>query len=138
MTFEWTPSIVEYLCDELIGGKSIHELAGTNGLPSEMTIYREMARNEEFQKSITHARLAQQEFIADECVRLSDTAKVEDWQVVRLRIWARQWRAGKLSPKKYGDATTLKHANPDGETLVFTMSGAHLIEPTEPDEPKTD
>ena len=39
----------------------------------------------------------------DQCVRMADEATPEDWQVVKMRIWARQWRASKLAPKKYGD-----------------------------------
>jgi hypothetical protein len=38
---------------------------------------------------------------------MADEATAENRQTVRLRIWARQWRAAKLAPKKYGDKTTI-------------------------------
>ena len=38
---------------------------------------------------------------------MADMATPDDWQVVKLRIWARQWRASKLAPKKYGDKLEL-------------------------------
>ena len=34
---------------------------------------------------------------------MADAATEADYNVVKLRIWARQWRASKLAPKKYGD-----------------------------------
>ena len=34
---------------------------------------------------------------------MADAATPEDWQVVKLRIWARRWRASKLAPKVYGE-----------------------------------
>ena len=49
------------------------------------------------------AREAQQEYEADYCVEMADEATPENWQLVKLRIWARQWRAAKLAPRRYGD-----------------------------------
>ena len=62
-----------------------------------------MAKNHEFEQIITKARIAQQDAEIEKCVKMADEAKPEDWQVARLRIWARQWRASKLAPKKYGE-----------------------------------
>jgi hypothetical protein len=66
--------------------------------------------HEEFQNAIASARASQQEVMADDNVDMADKATAEDWQVVKLRIWARQWRASKLAPKKYGDKLDLNHA----------------------------
>src|SRR3984885_11190199 len=41
-------------------------------------------------------------------VDMADAATPEDWQVVKLRIWARQWRASKLAPKVYGERIDAK------------------------------
>jgi hypothetical protein len=35
----------------------------------------------------------------------------------RLRVDTRKWIAAKLKPKRYGDATLLKHGDPDGNAL---------------------
>jgi hypothetical protein len=45
---------------------------------------------------------------------LADQATPENWQVVKLRIWARQWRAAKLAPRKYGDKITTELTGKDG------------------------
>ena len=108
---EFDNDIVGRICDHLSSGGSIASICGSEGIPSEPTIYREMGRNEEFRKKIDVARANQQEYEADQCVKMADEATAEDWQVVKLRIWARQWRAAKLAPKKYGDKQSIEHSN---------------------------
>ena len=111
----WDDALIAQLCDEIAGGRAIHEIAETESwCPGEASIYRHMAKNEAFRSAISSARAAQQEREADECIRMADMATPEDWQVVKLRIWARQWRAAKLAPKKYGDKLELSGdaANP--------------------------
>jgi len=76
-----------------------------------------MAKDEDFRSAIARAREMQQEAEIDRTVDMADNATPEDHQVVKLRIWARQWRAAKLAPKKYGDSTMVKHADADGEKL---------------------
>ena len=46
----------------------------------------------------------------DEMQALADKATPEDWQVVRLQIWTRQWTTGKLRPRKYGDKIQTEHS----------------------------
>lgn len=101
------PAVVDEICARLIAGEGIAQIGKSDHLPAASTIYRKMAEDEEFRTRIAHAREAQQEAIIDETVELADTATADDWQVVKLRIWARQWRASKLAPKKYGDKLDL-------------------------------
>jgi hypothetical protein len=62
-----------------------------------------MARDASYFAIIARAREAQQQAIIDATVDMADKATAEDWQVVRLRIWARQWQAAKLAPKQFGE-----------------------------------
>lgn len=104
----WTEDLVARLCDEIASGRAIHEISATEDwCPGEASIYRHMAKDDAFRNAITAARAAQQEREVEECVRMADLATAEDWQVVKLRIWARQWRASKLAPKRYGDRLEL-------------------------------
>jgi hypothetical protein len=104
----------EKIAEGLIAGKGIREVCAPDTMPSVTEVYVEMARNEEFRNIIARARELQQEAHIDETVELADAATVADWQVVKLRIWARQWRAGKLAPKKYGDKIVNEHTGADG------------------------
>lgn len=108
----WTDDLVERLCEEIASGRGITEVSQESWCPSEPSIYRKMAKDEAFCAKINKARAAQQEYEADQCVKMADMATPEDWQVVKLRIWARQWRASKLAPKKYGEKLELA-GNPD-------------------------
>ena len=60
-------------------------------------------------------------------VEMADKATPENWNVVKLRIWARQWRAAKLAPKKCGDKVQTEHSGPDGgpmEVAAVTYTDA--------------
>ena len=111
------PIVVEEICDRLIAGKSMAAICAEPDMPAESTIYLKMAKDEDFRSAIARAREMQQEAEIDRTVDMADNATPEDHQVVKLRIWARQWRAAKLAPKKYGDSTMVKHADADGEKL---------------------
>ena len=99
----WTEELKEKMFDLISTGQGISEIAGKDGFPNASNIYRKMANDEEFAACITRAREAQQEHEMDYCIQLADSATPEDYNVKKLQIWARQWRAAKLAPKKYGD-----------------------------------
>jgi hypothetical protein len=54
-------------------------------------------------RELSRVRECQQDAEIDRTVAMADAATEADYNVVKLRIWARQWRASKLAPKKYGD-----------------------------------
>jgi hypothetical protein len=97
------PKVVKAICDGLALGKSIAEICKAKDMPAESTVYLRMANDPDFRSTIAQAKEAQQDYEIDQIVEMADKATPEDWQVVKLRIWARQWRASKLAPKKYGD-----------------------------------
>jgi hypothetical protein len=104
-------------------------------MPDKATVFRWLAQNEGFRDQYARAREAQADALFDEMLDIADDGS-NDWmerkredgsteevlnhehiQRSKLRIDARKWMAGKLRPKVYGDATTLKHADADGEKL---------------------
>lgn len=95
--------VLDRLCQELAEGKSIQDICSDESMPHFTEVYRTMAKDATIASAIAQAREAQQEFIADEIVAMADKATAEDYNAVKLKIWARQWRAAKLAPKKYGD-----------------------------------
>ncbi len=40
----------------------------------------------------------------------------------RLQVDTRKWALARMFPKKYGDATLLKHSDPDGNALQVTVT----------------
>lgn len=114
---------LEPLCDRIASGEAIREICLDKDMPGHTKVYQLMARDEGVRTAITRAREAQQEYEADKIIEMADNATEEDWQVVKLRIWARQWRAAKLAPKKYGDRQVVEH---EGNVAV---EHRHVVDP---------
>ena len=112
-----TLEIQEAICTEIATGSSMKEAYEKHGLKKH-EFYNLLWKDESFATSVARARERQQEALVDSMREIADAATPEDWQVARLRIWQRQWEAGKLAPKKYGDK--LQHANSagDGDPVV--------------------
>lgn len=91
-------------------------------------VYQAMAKDEAFRNAIACAREAQQEAIIDQTIDIADSATPEDYNVMKLRIWARQWRASKLAPKKYGDKIITENTNINIGPSLRDMSDDHLLE----------
>lgn len=120
------PLVVKTICDAISSGMGIKKISQQEGMPSDSTIYLKMANDEGFRALITRAREAQQESIVDSTVDMADDATPEDWQVVKLRIWARQWRAAKLAPKKYGEKLQTEVSGPNGGAIPVQHQIAKL------------
>ena len=101
------PGILDRICEGLIEGHSMKTVCEPADMPHFTMVYREMARNPDFATAIARAREAQQEAIIDSTIDLADEATPETVHVQKLKIWARQWRAAKLAPKKYSERMEL-------------------------------
>lgn len=101
------PKVVSKLCDAIASGEGIAKICKRKDMPSKAAVYLRMASDPEFSTRIARAREAQQDAEVDAMIEMADRATERNWQVVRLRIWARQWRAAKLAPKKYGERMEL-------------------------------
>lgn len=110
--------MLDKVCEGLISGKSIVEVCKPKNMPSYNAVYLAMAKDELYAKSIARAREAQQDFIADQNVMMADKATPENVRVVQLRIWARQWRAAKLAPRKFGEKISQEVTGRDGAALI--------------------
>lgn len=108
---------VGLLCERLVSGLSMADACLDPRCPTQTDVYVGMAADPVFRSVIVRAREAQQHAIIDETVRMADDATEENWQVVKLRIWARQWRAGKLAPRIYGERTTIA-GDPENPLVV--------------------
>jgi hypothetical protein len=107
----------------LASGMSMREITSRDDMPVASAVYLEMANNEEFRSIIARAREAQQDAAVDTTIDMADDATPGDWQVVRLRIWARQWRASKLAPKKYGDRLQPEDRESDNTLTIRVIGG---------------
>lgn len=125
------PEVVTCLCERLISGASMVKACDGDDMPAPSTVYLRMTTDDKFRTIIARARDAQQDAIIDETVDMADAATIEDHQVVKLRIWARQWRAGKLASKRYGEKVVNEHVGAGGgpiETIHGEMTTERAAE----------
>ena len=126
------PGIVDRICEGLIAGHSLRYVCEPDDMPDQSMVYRAMAKDAEFAAAIARAREIQQEAIIDGTIDLADMATPETVHVAKLQIWARQWRAAKLAPKKWGDRVGLdvdakvevSNAPSDALLQILTKLGA--------------
>lgn len=111
-------SIADEVCKKLAEGKSLVKICDAAGIPDRSEIYVWLRENEVFRLQYATARTDQADTHFDEIVAIADDDKLTP-EDRRVRIEARKWTAGKQRPKKYGDATTIKHADADGEKLTL-------------------
>ncbi|EFH10532.1 hypothetical protein ACFFMP_20125 [Pseudoroseomonas cervicalis] len=122
---------VARLCDLLICGMSMSEACARDDSPSRTAVYTKMAADAAFRATIARAREAQQHAIIDETIEMADAATPEDWQVVKLRIWARQWRAAKLAPRVYGNKVEMAGSNENPLTLLIQEVQGRALKPAQ-------
>lgn len=135
------PAILDEICNRLVEGEAIRSICADPAMPSQVTFYARMADDPAFRNRIARAREAQQHAEIEKTIELADEATVEDWQVKKLQIWARQWRAAKLAPKAYGDkltldATVTKRAEDmtDDELAAIAAGRGGVSDPAEGDQ----
>jgi hypothetical protein len=125
------PQAVERLCQLLIGGMSMTEACAQEDCPARTAVYAKMAADEVFRATIARAREAQQHAMIDETIEMADAATPENWQVVKLRIWARQWRAAKLAPKVYGEKVEVGGSAENPLTLLIQELQGRALKPVQ-------
>jgi hypothetical protein len=100
-----TPELEESILNQLMDGFSLRQICAAPEMPSRWTIFRWMAADDGFATKCARARIIQADAIADDMADIEDrTLSGElDASASRVVLSSKQWRAAKLSPKKYGD-----------------------------------
>ena len=119
-----TPELCASICERIALGESLRKITSDEGMPAETTVLRWLSQDDAFRGQYSRAREDQGDTLFD---RVLDTAwKVQDGALApdagRVVMSALQWSAARLRPKKYGDAQTIKHADPDGNKLAATIN----------------
>lgn len=118
MTIQWNPQLEQKFVDGILEGKSIKSIAANVGI-GEASFYRRRVDSPEFDSNIARVQEAAQEREVDNLLELADQADSENFNAIKLRIWARMWVAGKRKPKKYGDKAAVELTGQDGGPIVF-------------------
>lgn len=133
----FTAELADIICERLADGESLRSICDDDAMPAKSTVFKWLSQDETFADQYARAREAQADSLADDILPIADDSR-NDWlkkwgeedenagwvqnaeamRRAQIRIDARKWLAGKMAPKKYGDATMLKHADADGQKLT--------------------
>jgi hypothetical protein len=137
----YTQETADLICERLAGGESLNAICKDEGLPAESTVRLwALDDREGFAAKYARARELQAERWAEEILSIADDSsqdtviryneKGNEYEATdhdhinrsRLRVDSRKWLLSKLIPKKYGESTLLKHADPEGNSLNVNVN----------------
>lgn len=117
-TDEQRLEIIEKICERMMDGESLKRICASDpSLPNKTTVIRWINDDKDnLAPLIARAREFQAECLDDEIQDITNRMLEGqiDPQSARVAIWAAQWRAARLKPKKYGDKIQQEHTSPDG------------------------
>ncbi len=118
----YSAQTADSICNRLSAGESLLSICDNNEeLPDYSTVFRWLQNFPEFRDNYAHAREVQAERHAEQILAIADDL-AEDPNSRRVRVDSRKWLLSKLIPKKYGDATMLKHADANGEPFKIEVT----------------
>lgn len=139
----YSEAIVSEICTRLSLGEGLIRICNDEHMPHRVTVFRWLddPRHEDFRNRYARAREVQADSLFDEMEQIADDGS-NDWMekkdrngdtigwmvngeaVARskLRLEDRRWRAGKLRPKKYGEATLLKVGDHEGNAIPSQLT----------------
>src|SRR5690242_17802831 len=92
-------SLMNTICEEIAKGQSLRAICEPEGMPAPSTVVSWLHQDPVLAEQYAHARDRQADFYADEIIEIADTATNENYNVARLKVDARKWKASKLAPK---------------------------------------
>jgi len=118
----FTQEVADEICERLALGESLIKICECDHSPSFVTVFKWLRDFPAFLNDYARARETQAERMAEQILTIADSATSEDYNAARLQVDSRKWLLSKIIPKKYGDATLLKHADPEGNKLDITVT----------------
>jgi hypothetical protein len=105
--------ILAKVVDRLIDGESLRQIARDEDMPPRITLIRWInSGDNDIDTIIARARDMQAEALHDDMADICHKMEAGelDANTGKAIIWAKQWSAGKLRPKKYGDRIHTEHS----------------------------
>jgi len=108
--------IIDEICERIISGESLNKICRDEHMPHIVTVIRWLNGDDEHAKSIARARVFHSDKLYEDIQDV--TKKIEDGeldpQAGKAVIWAKQWSAGRMSPRKFGERILTDHISSDG------------------------
>ena len=113
---DYSEALGDSICERIIVTRSITEALEQEGFPSPSTLFRWLAKHDEFREKYARAVELRAESDNEELRRVAYDMGIPSDQK-RIIVDTLKWQQARASPKRYGDALQLKHADADGEKL---------------------
>lgn len=101
--YKYQSGVADYICDELMAGRSLNDICQEPAMPTRTTVYRWIDANGDFRDKYARARARQCDTLAEEALETARAAGNEDAHAVRVRLDAIKWFTAKVAPRVYGD-----------------------------------
>lgn len=113
----YSPALADEICDRITEGESIYNICKSGHMPHYTTVWRWLDAHDDFASKCARARALQAEFMDHKIMEEAEKANKDNAYAVKVKIAAYQWRAMKLSPRKYGERLEVEQ-----NTTVRTVS----------------
>jgi hypothetical protein len=124
---DYTPEIAERFCLAIAQGSSVVSACEPKDMPADRTIYRWLAKHEDFCQQYARAREVRAHFRGETIVDIAFAAKPEDVQVAKLQIDTLRWLMGKEAGKYYGDRIVNEHTGGDKPIEISDTEAARKV-----------
>ena len=112
----WTPELESSIITGIQDGKSVRSIASEVKMAAS-SIIKHTVESTTFGEQYARAKEMQMEAMADDILRIADSADVTSYNPARLQVDTRKWLMSKMAPKRYGDKVEQFISGPAGGPL---------------------
>lgn len=130
-------SMAELICTRMAEGESLRSICRDDVMPSLGTVFRWVAKDEQFREQYEAAMGQRAESLFEEILEIADDGANDTYEAEegkrtntdviarsRLRVDARKWVLSKMLPKKYGDRIIQDVSLTDTTTISARLKAA--------------
>jgi hypothetical protein len=133
---KYSEQLADRICEEMINGRDLMSICAEPGFPDRVTVYRWAWSNPAFATRLEKGREALADQAAYEIGLIAANCTPETAVADRVKLAALQWRASKLSPRRYSDRRVSEVVGADGGPVAVeqrTTIDADLLTPEQRD-----
>ena len=123
---KYSEALADRICEAMVNGRDLMSICSSPGFPDRTTVYRWAWSNPDFATRLEQARDALADHAAYEIGQIAANCSVETAVADRVRLAALQWRASKLSPRKYSDRRVNEVVGPNGGPVAVDHQPARV------------
>lgn len=113
----YSKALGEAVCGRIAAGRTLEDACAEPGMPSSATVYKWLAREDDFASAYGRARRMQADVLFDAARTVAERSSPETWRRDKLLVDTLRWQVSKLAPLKYGAKPEPEKA--EGLTIIL-------------------